>query len=409
MERVGTVRFMTTPNPPSPPLPYPDRTRLVHIGPHKTGTTTVQAAFHAARHEASRQGVHVAGRTRHPMAAVLAATARPAPNSKTNAPPSRAKWTALLHEIRTAREPRVVLSSEFFADARPDAIARVTEELDPSRVQIAVTLRPLAKIIPSQWQQYVQNGLRVDFDQWLEAIFGDQPDRVTPTFWHRHRHDRLVRRWADAVGADRLTVIVVDDRDHDGVLRTFEQLLGLTDGLLVADRDLSNRSMTLPEIEVVRAFNQQYAKTQLGRAVYSKAMRFGAALRMKEREPAPTEQRLTPPQWAMDRAGEVSAEMVADIRSTGVRVIGDLDLLTETPAGWADGERPPVEITPEVAGRAAMGVLESLLSDAVSTDGKVPTSRDALLEAIPARELAEALIERVTAKVGTVLRRGSSE
>jgi len=387
----------------------PVGTRLVHIGPHKTGTTTVQAAMHAARQEMSRQGVHVAGRTRHSMAAVLAGTGQPAPNSKAKETPPRTKWTALLHEIRSAREPRVILSSEFFADARPDAIRRVVDELDPARVQIAVTLRPLAKIIPSQWQQYVQGGLRTDMERWLEGIFSAHPEKTTPSFWFRHRHDHLIERWADIVGAENITAVVVDDRDHDGVLRTFERLLGLTDGLLVADRDLSNRSMTLPEIEVVRAFNEQYSKTQLGRAVHAKAMRFGAALNMKRRTPEPEEQKITAPQWAMDRTRAVAEEMIANIRASGVHVIGDLSLLTVTSTGWDPDHRPSVQITPEIAGRATMGVLESLLPEGASRDGKAPSSVDALLDAIPVRELAQALVRRATTKAGTVLHREETE
>ena len=389
---------------PSHPDAYPAGTRILHIGPHKTGTTTLQAALYSARAELSRQGVHVAGRNRHPMAAVLAATGRPAPNSQDREAPPRSKWNTLLREIRAAREPRVVLSSEFFADARPDAIRRIVDELDPARVQIVVTLRPLAKIIPSQWQQYVQAGMRTGMEPWLRGIFSDEPDKTSPSFWFRHRHDRLVRRWAELVGVDRLTAVVVDDSDHEGLLRTFERLLAVRGGMLVADRDLRNRSMTLPEIEVVRAFNQQYAKTRLGRAVHYKVMRFGAALSMKQREPKPTEARITAPQWALDRAGAVAEEMVAGIRASGVRVIGDLDLLTTVPAGWEHGHRPPVRVSPEIAARAAMGVLESLLADAAKNDS-APASLQALLSAIPARELVDALLARGTSKLGSVFRR----
>ena len=39
------------------------------------------------------------------------------------------------------------------------------------------------------------------------------------------------------------------------VLRAFEGLLGLRDGTLESHRDLANRSLTLPEVEAVRAFS----------------------------------------------------------------------------------------------------------------------------------------------------------
>ncbi|WP_392967609.1 hypothetical protein [Streptomyces sp. LN245] len=44
-----------------------------------------------------------------------------------------------------------LISSEFFADAPDDAtVTRIVDELGRDRVHVLVTLRPLAKIMPSQ-------------------------------------------------------------------------------------------------------------------------------------------------------------------------------------------------------------------------------------------------------------------
>ncbi len=257
-------------------LLLPPGTRLVHIGPPKTGTTSLQGAFHVARAETDAQGVHYAGAARHSGSAVLAVTGRPS-FFKDGESPSIARWNRLLREIRKASEPRVVLSSEFFADAEPEAIRRVIDDLDPARVHVVVTLRPLARILPSQWQQYVQSGMRVGFDDWLDAMMRAPAGKLTPTFWRRHRHDRLIARWAEVVGPDRMTVIALDDRDHGMVLRVFEQLTGLREGTLVAPPDLVNRSMTMPEIEAVRAFNIAFRAEGLGKAGLSRdhAFRLG--------------------------------------------------------------------------------------------------------------------------------------
>ena len=51
----------------------PEGSRLLHIGPHKTGTTTVQAAFHQNREELRQQGIHYAGSGSQPMSAAMAA------------------------------------------------------------------------------------------------------------------------------------------------------------------------------------------------------------------------------------------------------------------------------------------------------------------------------------------------
>ncbi|HEY3523402.1 MAG TPA: hypothetical protein VGK63_06835, partial [Candidatus Limnocylindrales bacterium] len=217
------------------------------------------------------------------------------------------------------------------------------------------------RILPSQWQQYVQSGLRASYDEWLQQMFAAKPaPGMTPTFWRRHRHDRLVERWAAAVGPERVTVVVLDEADRDGLLRVFERLVGLTEGTLAAEEDLENRSMTLPEIELIREFNRAFRKEGLGTPLHTKVMRYGAALYMKQRRPSADEARIETPQWALDRALEVEAEIVAGIGASGVRVVGDLDCLAAKSEGGVEGAaQPPVMIPPAIAARAMMGVLIS--------------------------------------------------
>jgi hypothetical protein len=338
-------------------LLLPPGTRLLHIGPHKTGTTTVQGAFHLARRELAAQRVRYAGRSRQQARAAHAVTGRPWHLTDGKAPPI-GSWRGLVREVRGARELRVVISSEFFCDADPDAIRRIVHDLDPARLQVAVTLRPLARIVPSQYQQWVQNGMRKSFDRWLARTFDRPPGARTPLFWWRHRHDRLIARWAEVVGPAAITVVVVDDRDHGMVLRVFEQLVGLRQGTLVPDEDRTNRSLTLPEIEAVRAFNAAYKAEGLPMSLHSRVMRLGAAQLMKLREPAPQEPRLEMPQWALDRVAAIAREMVDSIGSSGVRVIGDLESLTVVPPSRLEGDRQPEEsIPPRVAASMGMGIL----------------------------------------------------
>jgi hypothetical protein len=345
------------PTPPSDGLLLPEGTRLVHIGPPKTGTTSVQSAFDTGRDRLKAQGVHYAGRWRQPADAVLAVTSRPSTLGTT--PPPIGKWTSLLREIDGSKAARVVISSEFFADAQPDAIRRVTRDLGPDRIHVVVTLRPLARIVASQWQQYVQSGARTALGPWLRAELADDGKRISPTFWHRHRHDALIARWADVVGPDRVTAIVLDEQDHDLVLRVFEQLVGLRTGTLQAVEELSNRSLTMPEIEVVRAFNVAFNEAGLSKGLHTRVMRRGATRHLKmTRTPAPGEPRVELPQWALDRAGLVAAEIVPAIAASGVRVVGDLSRLLVVPRSRLEGDEvPPVLVPPDVGGVTAMGVL----------------------------------------------------
>jgi hypothetical protein len=333
----------------------PDGARLLHIGPHKTGTTALQAAFHLARDRAAAQGVHYASYGRQPVTAVMAVLGRAGTRSATGRPPNIRHWRWLVGEIRRSNAHRVVLSSEFFADADDDAIRRVVADLDPSRIHVAVTLRPLARIIPSQWQQYVQNRLTLSFEEWLDAILNQPRGTVTPTFWGRHRHDELVARWSEIVGPANVTVIALDETDRAMLFRVFEDLLGLERGTLERDPELANRSLSLAEIEVIRAFNAAFRAAELPTSLYDRILHTGAAALLVRRVPEAREGSLELPSWASAPIRRISEEMVESIGRSGVRVVGDLQSLTWVPVGAVDP--PDMEVTPDVAATAMMGVL----------------------------------------------------
>jgi hypothetical protein len=339
------------------PAPLPAGTRLLHIGPHKTGTTAIQGALFEAQDRLPAHGVEFPGTTRHPMEAVLAAVARPAMMG--DVVPTEQHWAGLVQQVRAAGRRTAVISSEFFADAEDDAtIARIVEQLGGDRVHVLVTLRPLARIMPSQWQQYVQNGLRMGYEDWLRHMLRKAPyEQPTPSFWRRHRHDRLVERWARAVGPERVTVVVVDDRDRDRLMRTFEALLGLPENLLQPVPDTANRSLTLAETEMLRNLNKEFRGNELPDELYSKLVRNGAVMHMKNTcSPTPEDVKISTPRWAVEEAARIAGEMMDGITRTGVRVLGDPALLSAVPE--SAGERPEKpRIAPEVAAHALYGAL----------------------------------------------------
>ena len=134
------------------------------------------------------------------MQAVHAVTGKASPYADGKVPP-KARWRDLVREVSGSRATRVAISSEGFADADDDAIREVVRDLDPARLHVVITLRPLVAILPSQWQQYVQGGMTSSYGGWLDAMFNQPDTTMTPLFWQRHRHHELVARWAGAVGA----------------------------------------------------------------------------------------------------------------------------------------------------------------------------------------------------------------
>jgi hypothetical protein len=368
-------------------------TRLVHIGPHKTGTTALQSALHSARERLTPYGVVFPGTGQHPMAAVHAVIGRPPLLG--HAKPSLSAWTELVDEVAGAGDNRVAISSEFFSDGDDSAVPRIVEDLGGRRVHVVVTLRPLAKILPSQWQQYVQNGLRMRYDAWLDAMFNKPPyAKPTPTFWRRHRHDELIERWTAAVGPRNLTVVVVDPAQPETLLRTFESLLALPSGILVPEKGLTNRSLTSGEAELVRLLNEEFRRRRWPEKVYPRFIRYGAITQMRAgHEPSPDERRITTPNWALERAAKIGAEAAQNISQLGVRIAGDISSLGMMPSGSAETPPDAGSGTPLVSPHAACQAIFGAIVASGAT-GETPRTEDLQVRDADAAALVRVLKER---------------
>jgi hypothetical protein len=373
-------------------------TRLLHIGPHKTGTTAIQGALHLARERLAAEGVVYPGRGRQPLWPILAVTGQPALLGGPR--PEISYWDNLVREIRAAGDQRVVLSSEFFAEADDATARRVIADLGGARVHVVVTLRSLTRILPSQWQQYLQNGFHFRYLEWLEGILSDPPRTPTPGFWRRHRHDALVTRWAAENGPENLTVIVLDESDRLMLLRVFESMLGLPGGFLVPEETAANRSLTAAETELVRLLNEEFSRRDWPHRNYARFMRYGAVEHMKTaRQPSPHEPRIVTPAWAVARAGQISAEMAARIEALGVNIVGDLSSLGTLPGDGADpagdGGSAPLMLPVEAAARATLG--------AFIAGGAAGQTAEEIVRDLDARSLVAVLARRCRQRVRRVL------
>lgn len=366
----------------------PERAVLLHVGPHKTGTTSIQYAFHLARPALAEHGVLYAGSRRHSVEAAQAVRGlAPKPSHRHGL----RQWRELVDEAGAAADARVVISSEWLSEATPAMIGSIVDDLGADRVHVVVTLRPLSSILPSQWQQYVQGGVTLAYDDWLDAVLRHPERKVTTSFWLRHRHDQLIGRWAEVVGPERVIAIVADDRDPGFVLRAFETLLGLPEQTLLLHEDRSNRSLTLLEIEVVRQINAALDEAGVDSSLRQGLVLFGAAPAIRERVPLPGEPRIETPGWAVDEAIRIGAEMSDGIGAIGIRVVGDLGRLASAPDRRPGVAEPPPDALPEIAALAVRGVL--------SRSGVLPDSR---ASDAAARPLAKVSTRRL---IGTLARR----
>jgi hypothetical protein len=362
-------------------LLLPPGTRLLHIGPHKTGTTALQVALAKARDDLESQGVrYLWGGVRQTNAnlAAQALAGKPSRKFSDESPVPLWHWENLLEKVRKSEDFRIMVSGEEFCNINDAAISNAIKAFGRNRTKILVTLRPLEKILSSQWQQYIQFGAVTErFEPWLTQAFASTvTDRLIQEFWVRHRHDDLIDRWGKAVGMENVYCLVLDPLDHGLLFRSVEALFGLRESTLVDDGRLLNRSITAPEAEAIRSM---YVRLRdLGLGELSRHVRYMISpSELIKRDRVPVEEpKIELPRWALTRAREISSEMAQNIARSGAQIIGNIHDLTPTDSTVAPDHLPTLETLPaDLPGWTAAGVI---ISSGISRGDLPPTPTTSL-------------------------------
>ncbi len=317
-----------------PPTALPEGSVLLHIGPHKTGTTAIQGALAAARAELAEHGVTYPGHAGAHHAEARALRRHPAGWVNDTEPlPDQKVWRKFTRTVN--RDPgRVVVSSEFFAQSDAAERAQVIEGLDRDRIQLVVAARNPGSIAISTWQQVLRDGKAGRLEDWLAHRFRRQaPALTTSGFWSWADAATLVDLWSEVIDLDRIHVIVIDESDRTLLSSTFEHLLGLPDGLLASHmRPAGNRGLTAPEAELLRQVIA-LARDELTWADFTLLIRGGFVRRLQTvRTPPPSDARPALPQWAAAQAAEEADAIIGRLRVSGAHIIGDLENLRRVPA-----------------------------------------------------------------------------
>jgi hypothetical protein len=230
--------------------------------------------------------------------------------------------------INGAKEETVILSSEFFSEIDGERIRKIRSEIKGRDIQILFTLRPLAKLLPSSYQQYLKYGITIEYEDWLHAIL-DKPgeSKVSPTFWKRHSHGKVVARWVDIFGKSNVTLLIVNEAQPTFLFDEINKFLNLPTGSLNAAPSGSNRSLTMEEISLLLELNRQFPKERVWDE-YEVFVRAGYIRHLTDHvPPAADKARLLTPQWAVDKANELGKVIQKELLGTGVKIIGDVDSL----------------------------------------------------------------------------------
>lgn len=354
-------------------LLLPPRTRLLHIGPMKTGTTSVQAAASARRDVLRQHGVCYPGQLfnhRRQLGALMGwsvdtwkRTGELRPDlldvDRAGVPP-QTEWTQLRAELAADPERRVFLTHEFVSQA-DDATARRIVAAIGGPVHICITLRAPGSIVPSLWTQSITDDAQTQpYEPWIRRFFGvEGADPLPGRYQRAYDQGALVNRWADIVGADQVTVVVVDQSDPSLLTSAFEAMLGLPAQTL--EWRLSNRSLTAVDAELFRHVNvilrdRRADWTTFYDLVWKGAIRLGPSRRKSRAD----ELRVRLPAWAAARAAADGRRYVEEIERSAVRVVGDLGRIAVEPsaAEWRDLEEVPIEIAADAVAAAILAGQE---------------------------------------------------
>ncbi|HTZ70747.1 MAG TPA: hypothetical protein VMB71_08880, partial [Acetobacteraceae bacterium] len=172
------------------------RKAIVHIGPHKTGTTYLQGCFAKRRNELLSRGIlapveweHAADNSSHSRLAMALRT--------------EDNFSEMERIVQSAfaRANTLLISSEGLSNIGPEGARRLSLLLGGCSVTIIYYVRRWTDILPSGWQELVRQGHGQTFPEFLVNHLRNP--EASRTFNFAAQLDGFI----DAFGADAVRLV----------------------------------------------------------------------------------------------------------------------------------------------------------------------------------------------------------
>lgn len=305
---------------------------VLHVGLMKSGTSYVQDRMVAAPDELAAHGVLFPGTVwRDQVVAVSDAIGV----RKRAEGEFDGAWERMAGQVR-AWSGTAVVSMEFLGPASDEGIARVVGSFPAGSVEVVVTARDLGRTLPAMWQESLKNGKSWSWREYLAGVRRGEGPGVN--FWRQQDAVAVVRRWSDAVGADR-TALVTLPPPGAAPETLWERFCAAAD--LPVDCcppvPASNESLGAASAALMRRVND--AVGDLPWPDYSEHVKFGLAKTVLAGHRSAEETiGFRVPRWVRRRAAGMREEL-ARLAGAGVRVVGDLDELAPVSVRGGDADR----------------------------------------------------------------------
>jgi hypothetical protein len=223
---------------------------IIHIGPHKTGTTYLQVTLDALRDALLERGICVPS---------IWNAAPGLPSHMQLAWALRSGDLTLLQdqvqEILAQQHRYVVISCEALSRLNHEQIVQLRQLLGSAPVEVVYYVRRWPERLPSLWQETVKFGSSISFPEFLTKQLVDNDASEL-------RDTVMIDRFAAVFGTSQIRVVAYShliDQNLDIASHFLASFLGLSDiELPVVGRP--NRSLPILDTEVIRALNAVHAR-----------------------------------------------------------------------------------------------------------------------------------------------------
>jgi hypothetical protein len=228
---------------------------LIHVGPHKTGTTYMQLRFDAARERLRHSGVAYptewSAGPRLPSHLKLCLDIRAANVSS---------LSSTFEQIARSGVEDVLISAEDLNGLEQKELGYLREALGGDQAMVIFYCRRWSELLPSLWQERVKHGFDETFPEFLAGHISDPLGSPVLNFAY------ALDKYARAFGRENVRIVSysnVCDDELDLAEHFFDTFLpkhrAVLDGLPPMANARPNPSLPMLDIEVIRALNSFHA------------------------------------------------------------------------------------------------------------------------------------------------------
>ncbi len=326
----------------------------LHVGFMKTGTTYLQGVFWNSLDALRAQGLDLVPGTRVATdRLMLDVTDRYQPGDD---PPAVERALERLPALLAASTtPRALITSESLVPADDRQIARLLAACGSHEVHLVLTVRDLARQIPSAWQQRLRMGSPETYDDFLARLRLTEGSPGKPGPWKQKDLVAALERWGRHVPRERIHIVTVPPPggEPEELLRRFCSVLEVDPAPLRTDATRANEALGHVGAELLRRVNTRVDDRLKTRRLFGEVGKRYFALGVIGSDSG---RKIKLPEEYAEWCRAVS-EKYADHLRTGYHVVGDPDDLLPVASAFTSEPHLPTDAELAEAGADALAAV----------------------------------------------------